>query len=234
MKLNTGDGVNTLKQIVKRLLCIGLPVPVFLKPVIRMIYYAGVFLVESCTFLRKFFWVEPIVRSLCTSVGRNLRIESLPFIRGRGKIVIGDNVHLSGTIIFHFSASLPEKPEIIIGNNVFIGNRCSFSCARRISIDENALISAGVRIRDNDDHPLDPSRRKERAPVMAGEVADVKIGRNAWIGAGATILKGVSVGENSVVGTSAVVTSDVSANTVVAGNPAKTVRIIGTETELSR
>lgn len=216
--------MRTLKQTVKRILQAGLPVPGIVRPIVRVFYYAGVFSVEALTFLKKLFWVEPIVRSICVHVGRNLRVESLPFIRGRGRLSLGDNVHLSGTIIFHFSGSLSATPEMTIGDNVFIGNRCSFSCARRITIGNNALISAGVRIHDNDDHPLDPARRAARAPVEEEEVADVSIGSNVWIGARATILKGVTIGENAVVGTGAIVTDDVAANTVVAGNPAKVVK----------
>ena len=52
----------------------------------------------------------------------------------------------------------------------------------------------------------------------------VHICRNAWIGAGATILPGVTVGENAVVAAGAVVTKDVAPNTIVGGNPAKFIK----------
>ena len=48
--------------------------------------------------------------------------------------------------------------------------------------------------------------------------------RNCWIGAGATILPGVTVGENAIVGAGAVVTKDVEPNTVVGGIPAKLIK----------
>ena len=48
----------------------------------------------------------------------------------------------------------------------------------------------------------------------------------AWIGAGATILPGVTVGENAVVAAAAVVTKDVPANAIVGGNPAKLIKMI--------
>lgn len=51
-------------------------------------------------------------------------------------------------------------------------------------------------------------------------------GKNAWIGAGATILPGVTVGENAVVAAAAVVTKDVPANAIVGGNPAKLIKMI--------
>ena len=54
----------------------------------------------------------------------------------------------------------------------------------------------------------------------------VHIGKKAWIGAGATILPGVTVGENAVVAAGAVVTKDVAPNTIVGGNPAKFIKNI--------
>ena len=54
----------------------------------------------------------------------------------------------------------------------------------------------------------------------------VRICKNAWVGAGATILPGVTVGENAVVAAAAVVTKDVPANTIVAGNPARIIKTI--------
>jgi maltose O-acetyltransferase len=53
----------------------------------------------------------------------------------------------------------------------------------------------------------------------------VVVGDNVWIGASAIVLKGVTIGENAVIGAGAVVASDVPANAVVAGNPAKLVRV---------
>jgi acetyltransferase-like isoleucine patch superfamily enzyme len=54
---------------------------------------------------------------------------------------------------------------------------------------------------------------------------DVEVGSNVWIGYGACILRGVHVGDNSIVGTNAVVTKDVPANSVVAGIPARIIRM---------
>jgi acetyltransferase-like isoleucine patch superfamily enzyme len=70
-------------------------------------------------------------------------------------------------------------------------------------------------------HPVEPSRRRDfvvAKPIM--------IERNVWIGAGATIIGGVTVGENSVVAAGAVVTKDVPPNTLVGGNPATVIRSI--------
>ena len=54
---------------------------------------------------------------------------------------------------------------------------------------------------------------------------DVRVGHNVWLGYGACILRGVEIGDNSIVGTSAVVTKEVPANAVVAGSPARVIRM---------
>ena len=54
---------------------------------------------------------------------------------------------------------------------------------------------------------------------------DVDVGHNCWIGYGACILRGVTVGDNCIVGTNTVVTKDVPPNAVVAGAPARRLRM---------
>jgi acetyltransferase-like isoleucine patch superfamily enzyme len=51
------------------------------------------------------------------------------------------------------------------------------------------------------------------------------VGNNVWIGYGACILRGVTVGDNAIIGANSVVTKDVSANAVVAGLPARVIRM---------
>ncbi len=60
----------------------------------------------------------------------------------------------------------------------------------------------------------------------------VRIGKNVWIGGGATILPGVTIGDNSIVGAGAVVTKDVEADTIVVGNPARPLRKITEKDDL--
>jgi acetyltransferase-like isoleucine patch superfamily enzyme len=71
-----------------------------------------------------------------------------------------------------------------------------------------------------ENHPTDPAQRKT---LLLGAVL---IRRNAWLGAAATILPGVTVGENAVVAAGAVVHKDVAANTIVGGIPARVIKTI--------
>ena len=52
------------------------------------------------------------------------------------------------------------------------------------------------------------------------------IKKGAWIGAGSTILPGVSIGEHAIVGAASVVTHDVPDFAVAVGNPAKVIRML--------
>jgi acetyltransferase-like isoleucine patch superfamily enzyme len=61
---------------------------------------------------------------------------------------------------------------------------------------------------------------------------NVRVGHNVWLGYGACILRGVTIGDNAIIGTSAVVTRDVPDNAVVAGVPARVLRMRETPREL--
>ncbi len=203
---------------------VSLPVPKFLGPFLRCAYRTGVFCVEVCILIRKLFWTEPLLRAIASSVGCKLRVERLPYIRGNGKLIIGDEVTLSGRSCFYFMRMGGVEPRITLGSRVFVGHGCTFSSGRSITVGNDVLIAAGVRIHDNDGHPLDPERRLRGEKISLEETAEVVIENGAWIGAQAIILKGVRVGQNSIVGAGAVVTSDVPADTIVAGNPARAVK----------
>ncbi|MDE5625758.1 MAG: acyltransferase [Muribaculaceae bacterium] len=84
------------------------------------------------------------------------------------------------------------------------------------------MLAANVQILSNN-HDL-----RDREVIT---LAPVRICRGAWIGAGATILPGVTIGENAVVGAASVVTRDVAPNTIVAGNPAKLLRSFDPSTD---
>ena len=104
-----------------------------------------------------------------------------------------------------------------IGKRVVVMNNSLFMAAGGITIDDDVLVAANVQLISNN-HDLNDHAVLTCKPVH--------LKRNCWIGAGATILPGVTVGENSVVGAASVVTKDVPDNVVVVGSPAKIVKQI--------
>ena len=104
-----------------------------------------------------------------------------------------------------------------IGKNVFINFDCVFLDLGGITIEDDVLIAPKVRLL-SEGHPVSPKNRQSLVP------GHIHIKKNAWIGAGATILPGVTVGENAVVAAGAVVSKDVPDNTVAGGVPAKVLK----------
>lgn len=106
-----------------------------------------------------------------------------------------------------------------IGKNVFINFDCVLLDLGGITIEDNVLIAPKVSLL-SEGHPVSPQNRQSLVP------GQIHIKKNAWIGAGATILPGVTIGENAIVAAGAVVSKDVTANTIVGGIPAKIIKEI--------
>ena len=109
-------------------------------------------------------------------------------------------------------------------------------CDAEVSIGDYALISWNVVLMDTYRFSSDPAARRQELRsvptstprVLAGSAHPrrIAIGDHVWIGFDAVVLPGVTIGEGAVVGAKSVVTKDVPAYTVVAGNPARSVRTI--------
>lgn len=106
-----------------------------------------------------------------------------------------------------------------IGKNVFINFDCVFLDLGGITIEDNVQIAPKVSLL-SEGHPI---AAKDRQSLVPGHI---HIKRNAWIGANATILAGVTIGENAVVAAGAVVSKDVPDNCVFGGIPAKMLKQI--------
>lgn len=213
----------TLARVAARLFRFGIPVPSAIRPIIRALYHAGVLVAEGLRWIYACTIVSPTVRSIA-EVGQRLRIEQMPYIRGSGRLVIGNDVQISGKIGVLLSRHGGGNAQVLIGDSAFMGHQVSLAAAREIRIGSHCLIATGVRIQDNDGHPLDAEMRKAGKPVAADDIKPVKIGDGAWIGQRATILKGVTIGENAVIGAGSVVIKDIPPDTLAAGVPAKVIR----------
>jgi acetyltransferase-like isoleucine patch superfamily enzyme len=139
-------------------------------------------------------------------------------IRERLSEITGSQIDRSTIIFAPFYTNFGRH--IKIGQNVFINHACSFLDMGGITIEEDVQIGPRVNL-ITENHPVDPSRRKDL------DLKSILIKRNAWIGAGVTILPGVTIGENAIVAAGALVNRDVPADTIVGGVPAKVIRSIG-------
>jgi len=106
-----------------------------------------------------------------------------------------------------------------IGKNVFINFDCTFLDLGGITIEDNVLIAPKVSLL-SEGHPIEPENRHALIPKP------IHIKKNAWIGAGATILQGVTIGENAIVAAGAVVSKDVPDNAIAGGIPAKIIKTV--------
>jgi len=121
------------------------------------------------------------------------------------------NIYYGTDILVFKGASLTFKGQDDINQRVQI------ICMDNIIIGENVMISRDVVIRDNDGgHEILTEGYKKTAPVV--------IGNHVWIGQGAMIMKGVTIGDGAIIAADAWVVTNVKPNTLVMGDPARTVQ----------
>ena len=147
-------------------------------------------------------------------------------------VKLGENVRLSQFINL-YGCEIGDETKIgafvEIQKNARVGNRCkisshSFIC-EGVVIEDNVFIGHGVMF-INDSYPRATTPDGGLQTEADWKVERTVIKKGASIGSGATILSNVTVGENAIVGAGSVVTKDVPSNAIVAGNPAKFLRLI--------
>ncbi len=139
-----------------------------------------------------------------------------------GPVTIGDNITLLASSDKKTRLTVwSDKKNISginIGHHVLISPGVRISAAREIIISDNCMIASNAYITDSDWHGIyDRSLPPETA-------SPVKLEPNVWIGDSAIICKGVTIGENSIIGAGAVVSSDIPANAIAVGNPARVIK----------
>jgi acetyltransferase-like isoleucine patch superfamily enzyme len=164
-------------------------------------------------------------RRWLTSTGRRLRLDGMAFIGPRVKMEIGKkaSVRLGRWVWIGRGTKIRcHEGEVRIGAKTVLGEECTISAYQHVSIGEQCIVADRVMLIDFDHNVAEVER-----PIRVQGIykRDVRVGNNVWIGYGAQILRGVSVGDNSIVGASAVVSRDVPANAVVAGAPARIIRM---------
>ncbi len=128
----------------------------------------------------------------------------------------------AGVRIDPFCKITAKYGRMTIGEGSFVGRGSVISTRETLTIGRDALIAEYVTIRDQD-HRYGGDRPTAKNGF---DTAPIAIGDNVWVGAKATITKGVTIGDNAVIAAGAVVIENVPANTVVGGIPAKVLKQI--------
>ena len=143
-------------------------------------------------------------------------------------ISIGNNTSICSRTVLSCSEAVDEighLPQLIIGDNVSIGEDSHITAANKIVIGNNVLTGKKVLITDN------AHGASNREMLVIGPMArsifssgTVIIEDNVWIGEKASIMPNVHIGRGAIIAANAVVTKNVPAYSVVAGVPAKIVK----------
>jgi acetyltransferase-like isoleucine patch superfamily enzyme len=151
--------------------------------------------------------------------------DGLCFVCPRVKLEIGRHAVLHvgrWAWIGHGCKIRVHEGEVSIGAKTVIGQECTISAYQHVSIGRECILADRVMLIDFDHGVVEVER-----PIRLQGIykRDVNVGHNVWMGYGACVLRGVAIGDNSVVGTNAVVTTSAPANAVLAGIPARVIRM---------
>ena len=179
-----------------------------------------------------------IIRSLLAKLGRAWRRRSLrsrgasiasdlqsfsEFVEGDPRnLVIGQESWIARGSLLLIGPG-PEGPgHLVIGRNLFMNHYAIIDCHHRIEIGQHVQIGPHAYICD---FHHGTAATQGSAMINAPDVSSpVRIGNHVWIGAGAIVMKGVTIGEGAIVAAGAWVTKDVPPMSIVAGVPARVVQ----------
>jgi acetyltransferase-like isoleucine patch superfamily enzyme len=151
------------------------------------------------------------------------------YLHGRpGGLYLGAGTRvMQGAVLHVYNFRGMAGSGIRIGKDCVIGLNAVITGQGGATLEDEVIVAPGVMILPVDHRHDDPARPIREQGLSA---RGIKIGRGAWLGAGAIILDGVDIGENAVVGAGSVVVESVPAQTVVAGNPARPLKTVASST----
>lgn len=138
-----------------------------------------------------------MLREMFAEIGENCYLE--PPVRSNFGC---HHVHFGNGVYANFNLTLVDDTHIYVGDQTMFGPNVT-------------LVTAA--------HPIEPELRRKGYQYNL----PVRIGKNCWLGAGVTVLPGVTIGDNSVIGAGSLVTRDIPPNVVAVGVPCRVLRPIG-------
>jgi acetyltransferase-like isoleucine patch superfamily enzyme len=196
--------------------------PEFLRGPLRFLYEMHFAVITLWNAFWNLSYRYPLFQGRCASMGSNVTIDRLPYVTGPVQIHVGNYVWIGGNVQI-MSGHLVGTPRFILHDHAEISWNVQITVNREIIIEEFARISWNCNISDSDGHPRQADLRAQNAPVNPRDIRPVRICRNAWIGNGSYIMKGVTIGEGAVIGANSVVISDIPPYSLALGNPAEVV-----------
>ena len=140
---------------------------------------------------------QAYMKEVFAECGENCYIE-LPFRANWG----GHHVHFGSGIYANSNLTVVDDGHIYVGDKVMFGPNVTLATAN---------------------HPINPELRAKGLQYNK----DIHIGENSWIGAGVTVVPGVTIGKNTVIGAGSIVTKDIPDHVIAVGNPCRVLREVG-------
>ena len=163
---------------------------------------------------RTLYW-----RALGARFGRGCWVNSIEIPRSPWDVWLGDEVALDRGVILLATGPRGNSPRIKIHDRCYINRYTMIDASNEIEIGADCMIGPFCYITDHDHGTRTESRIADQ-PLVG---KPTRVGRDVWIGAGAMVLKGVTIGDQAIVAAGAVVTRDVEPRATVAGVPARAV-----------
>jgi acetyltransferase-like isoleucine patch superfamily enzyme len=172
-------------------------------------------LIALCTKLNLFrFWLRKTLLGFDAANVFLQRLDkaSINLVLRKNGAIIGKDCDIETGLIFH---NCKDYSNLIIRNNCHVGKNCLFDLRGKVTIENNVVISMQTTFITHQD--LNKSELKKNYPATK---KDITIKNNCYIGANATILKGIVINEFAVVAAGAVVNNNVPKYAAVGGVPA--------------
>lgn len=151
------------------------------------------------------------------NIGAKTRVENCVRVKKPWRLTMGRHCHVESLSFFKIE---DEAATVELGNHVFVGRGVELDATTHISIGDHTLIAPGCFITDHA-HNIAAAVTIDAQGCSSSAT---RIGRDVWIGARAIVLAGVNIGDGAVIGAGAVVNTDIAANAIAVGVPA---RVIG-------
>jgi acetyltransferase-like isoleucine patch superfamily enzyme len=210
----------TVSQPTTRAPLRGVPEPLHGGPLalLRFLRAHGMLNLKYARLALRWAWLKLRFRS-------RLQTDGLCFVGPKVKLEIKPGAKLKlgrWSWIGHGTKIRVHEGVVEIGAKTVLGQECTISAFQHIAIGCECIVADRVMLIDFDHGVVEVER-----PIRLQGIykRDVNVGHNNWIGYGACFLRGVTVGDNCVIGANTVVTKDVPSNAVVAGAPARLLRM---------